>query len=241
MIFDAFNGPVQDITPGRENIGVFYLGQNIADTIIGRNGDDHIEGFAGDDTLLGGAGNDVLVGGSGSDRIDGGAGINTAIYMGASKDYTIAVGPSSITVQDKVGTDGTDTLTNIQNLSFTDTALSTTWFTEAATLPATQFEDLTEMYVAYFNRAPNAVGLDYWASRLTEGMTLQDIAKSFFAQPETMATYPSDMPVTDFVTQVYHNVLGRAPDASGLNYWVQRARERAAIKRRFYACDHLWC
>jgi hypothetical protein len=41
------------------------------------------------------------------------------------------------------------------------------------------------MYVAYFNRAPNAVGLDYWASRLTEGMTLQDIAKSFFAQPET--------------------------------------------------------
>lgn len=222
VIFDAFNGPVQDITPGRENIGAFYLGQDVADTIIGRNGDDHIEGFAGDDTLLGGGGNDVLVGGSGSDTIDGGAGINTAVYMGASKDYTIVVGPSSITVQDKVGTDGTDTLTNIQNLSFTDTTLSTTWFTEAATLPATQLEDLTEMYVAYFNRAPNAVGLDYWASRLTEGMTLQDIAKSFFAQPETVATYPPDMPVTEFVTQVYHNVLARAPDASGLNYWVQQ-------------------
>ena len=49
VIFDAFSGVVQDITPGRENTSVFYLGENGADTIIGRNGDDHIEGFGGDD------------------------------------------------------------------------------------------------------------------------------------------------------------------------------------------------
>ena len=56
VIFDAFSGPVQDITPGRENIGAFYLGENVPDIIAGRNGDDHIEGFGGNDTLFGGAG-----------------------------------------------------------------------------------------------------------------------------------------------------------------------------------------
>jgi Ca2+-binding RTX toxin-like protein len=74
VIFDAFSGTVQDITPGRENIGVFYLGENVADVIIGRNGDDHIEGFAGDDTLLGTGGNDAISGGLGNDTLDGGGG-----------------------------------------------------------------------------------------------------------------------------------------------------------------------
>ena len=228
VIFDAFSGTVQDITPGRENTGVFYIGENVADTIIGRNGDDHIEGFAGNDTLLGGAGNDIFAGGEGNDFIDGGTGVNTSVYTGASNHYTIIVaGPSSITVQDKVGTDGTDTLTNIQNLHFTDTTLNTAWFTEATALPASQFVDLTEMYVAYFNRAPDAVGLDYWASRLTEGMTFPEIAASFFVQPETTAQYPAGLSTQTFVTDVYQNVLGRAPDTGGLNYWVGQLQNGA--------------
>ena len=74
VIFDEFSGVVQDIMPGRENTGAFYLGQNVADMIVGRNGDDHIEGFAGDDTLVGGAGNDVLEGGANDDVIYGNLG-----------------------------------------------------------------------------------------------------------------------------------------------------------------------
>ena len=51
-------------------------------------------------------------------------------------------------------------------------------------------------------------------------MTLQDIAQSFFDQPETIAAYPSTMFTRDFVTTVYNNVLSRSPDTAGLNYWV---------------------
>jgi Ca2+-binding RTX toxin-like protein len=85
VVFDAFSGVVQDITPGRENTGIFYLGQNAPDIIIGRNGDDHIEGFAGDDTLLGGAGNDVLSGGTNNDVVYGNLGADV-IYGNLDQD-----------------------------------------------------------------------------------------------------------------------------------------------------------
>jgi RTX calcium-binding nonapeptide repeat (4 copies) len=112
VIFDAFSGTVQDITPGRENTGVFYLGENVADVIIGRNGDDHIEGFAGDDALVGGPGNDSL---------DGGKGLDTAVYSGPRSQYTITQTSTGITV---AGPDGIDTLTGVEQAQFSDATIT---------------------------------------------------------------------------------------------------------------------
>ena len=112
VIFDAFSGTVQDITPGRENTGVFYLGENVADVIIGRNGDDHIEGFAGDDTLVGGPGNDSL---------DGGAGLDIAVYSGPRSQYMITQTSTGITV---AGPDGIDTLTGVELAQFSDATIT---------------------------------------------------------------------------------------------------------------------
>jgi hypothetical protein len=112
VIFDAFSGTVQDITPGRENTGVFYLGENVADVIIGRNGDDHIEGFAGDDNLVGGPGNDSL---------DGGAGSDIAVYSGPRSQYMITQTSTGITV---AGPDGIDTLTGVELAQFSDATIT---------------------------------------------------------------------------------------------------------------------
>lgn len=112
VIFDAFSGTVQDITPGRENTGVFYLGENVADVIIGRNGDDHIEGFAGDDNLVGGPGNDSL---------DGGAGSDIAVYSGPRSQYIITQTSTGITV---AGPDGIDTLTGVELAQFSDATIT---------------------------------------------------------------------------------------------------------------------
>jgi Ca2+-binding RTX toxin-like protein len=79
LIFDAYSGPVTDMTPGREGIGAFYLGEAVADQIIGRAGNDFIEGFGGDDTLSGTAGND---------RLDGGTGFDVALYSGSWMSYS---------------------------------------------------------------------------------------------------------------------------------------------------------
>ena len=145
--------------------------------------------------------------------------IDTAVFSGPSSNYTLLVGPHSVTVHDISGIDGVDTLIGIEQMAFADVTLETDWFCSVASLPGHQLDDLTDLYIACFDRAPDAVGLSYWASRLADGMSLQQIAKSFFVQPKTLATFTAGQSTEAFITRVYDNVLGRAPDAPGLNYW----------------------
>jgi hypothetical protein len=114
VIFDAYSGPVTDVTPGRESRGAFYLGEAVADQIAGRAGDDFIEGFAGDDTLSGRAGND---------RLDGGTGFDAALYSGSWMSYGITGSESTNwTVVDwrQNSPDGLDIIANIEQLRFSD-------------------------------------------------------------------------------------------------------------------------
>lgn len=78
-------------------------------------------------------------------------------------------------------------------------------------------DNIAGLYVATFNRAPDAAGLNYWVNA---GMSIENIAQSFFDQPETQALYPTGTTTTAFVTSVYQNLFNRAPDQAGLDYWV---------------------
>ena len=76
---------------------------------------------------------------------------------------------------------------------------------------------VAELYVATFNRAPDAGGLNYWVDSV---LTIEQIAKSFFDQPETKLLYPTENTDAQFVTSIYQNLFNRAPDAAGLSYWI---------------------
>ena len=89
---------------------------------------------------------------------------------------------------------------------------------------AAQLVSLSNLYIGYYNRAPDAVGLNYWAGRLDAGMSLKDIAQSFSVQTESTSLYPYlqnpySASVSTFLTSVYANLFNRAPDAAGLAYW----------------------
>lgn len=200
----------------------FALALSGTDTLNGSTGNDVLTGFAGNDRLLGGYGSDLLDGGPGSDVLDGGPGIDRASFVGDLKNFTLAATPDHVVVIDRSRPGDVDTLISIEGMLFNgvDSGIDPTWLTTAARLDAGRFVDLIQMYVAYFDRAPDALGLQYWASRIVEGMSLTEIAKSFFVQPETIATFPPTMSTTQFVWQVYDNALGRAPDSGGLAYWV---------------------
>lgn len=82
-------------------------------------------------------------------------------------------------------------------------------------------EDVTRLYVASFNRAPDAAGLSYWMndSVITN---LEDMAVAFMQSAEMAALYPIAQTNTEFVQSMYSNMFGRSAGASGLAYWVER-------------------
>ncbi len=192
-------------------------------------------GGASRDTIVGNDADNAITGGAGNDVLDGRGGSNVSLYSGIAKNYavTLTAGSSTIAVQDRIGTDGTDNLTNFQSLQFTDQAIDITWFSKTASLASSQLTSLTQLYIASFNRAPDALGLNYWGSQFKDGMALRDIAASFFAQPEAAAAYPAGQPTDTFVNAVYNNVLGRSADAAGLGYWAGQLANGGVGKNSF--------
>jgi serralysin len=207
-------------------------------------------GGSGNDAILGNASDNAIQGGPGNDVIDGGAGINTAFYSGASGNYIVTLnagtGLITATVQDKTGVDGTDIITNIQHLRFTDTLvtaprlgaaaslsddalaamgsahitdLDLTQVLEAASLSPAAFSDLAQVFIASLNRAPDALGFDYWAGRLVEGTSLGEVAAAIASSDEARTLLPATLGAGEFVTAAYFLTFGRAPDAAGLAYW----------------------
>lgn len=98
------------------------VGNALNNTIGGLAGDDTLDGQAGDDSISGGDGNDSLTGGAGNDTLDGGAGIDTAVFAGRIADYSVGAGAHA--VKDNTGAGGSDTLSSIERLQFSDVKLA---------------------------------------------------------------------------------------------------------------------
>ncbi len=69
-----------------------------------------------------GTSNDTFIGGAGNDTLDGGAGIDTSIYSGNRAAYTVTKTAAGYTVSGSA--DGTDTLSSIERLQFSDTKVA---------------------------------------------------------------------------------------------------------------------
>ncbi|MGB0468277.1 MAG: Ig-like domain-containing protein, partial [Pontibacterium sp.] len=80
-----------------------------------------LHGGSGNDTLYGEEDNDWLYAGIGNDTIDGGTGYDTAVFVDDFANYTIDRSGSTLTVtHNDFGSDGIDTVRNIEYLQFAD-------------------------------------------------------------------------------------------------------------------------
>ncbi|MEM9248545.1 MAG: M10 family metallopeptidase C-terminal domain-containing protein [Pseudomonadota bacterium] len=215
-------------------------GNNAFNEISTGAGDDSIHGGDGDDILHGDAGDDTLEGGAGSDWLDGGAGTDTAFLKRKINDYDIVFNPSETQI---FSSSGADTLVSVETVQFGSGAwfapggtLDVQAFGGVASLSASELTTFAEMYIAYFNRAPDAAGLFYWGTRLAEGMSLPEIAASFFVQPESQSAFPSANDAASLVDSAYENLLERAPDAAGRAYWINQL-ETGAVSREGFMLD----
>ncbi|NRB02903.1 MAG: DUF4214 domain-containing protein [Rhodobacteraceae bacterium] len=200
----------------------------------GNSGDDILSGLSNNDRLDGAGGDDFLQGNGGDDEIIGGSGFDTAGYSGDRDAYSITIGAQEINIQDRrPGQDGRDVLDGIERIAFGDQNWNIAQFSEVANLSEDAFRSFVEVYIAYFNRAPDAEGLFFWGTTFSNGLSLEQISEFFFVQPETQATYPDPSDTAFFVESVYGNVLGRAIDQAGFDFWTSVLNSGAVTEAQF--------
>lgn len=182
----------------------------------------------GIDQVLGGTGNDRFVGYASNDYFDGRSGVDTAVYRGKVRDYTL----SSSSVIDRTdplqsntllatlitdassNRDGIDTLINVERLEFSDAVIA------YDIAKGSNAGDAYRLYKAAFDRIPDPVGLGYWVKTLDDGTnTLLKAAQGFINSPEFVRLNGVDSSNALFITNLYKFVLQRTPDAAGYQYW----------------------
>lgn len=159
--------------------------------------------------LRGGDGGDHFWGGTGNDTLDGGAGLDTAVYSTRHGAYSLAAAGSGWSVG---GPDGSDSLTGIERLQFQDAHLGFDVDANAG--------QVYRLYKAAFARTPDLGGLGGWITSMDSGLTLEQVANSFIASAEFQSLYGASSSNGQFITALYLNVMGRAPDAGGYSHWV---------------------
>lgn len=239
-----------DRISGSSNADSLLLGGDGNDRLWSQNGNDTLLGGAGDDSLIGGDGYDILNGDDGNDGLFGHFGTNvliggkgddeligshfsngifrgyaTAVYEGSADSYTIILSgggrASPQTIIDRVADrDGVDTFQNVQKLDFLDRSITLDLANFNLTSGSSQMAEIATLYTAYFNRAPDALGLNYWAGQSRGEMSLEEMSDYFSQSAEAQSILAFNGTTKMFVTAVYENVLNRSPDPDGLAFWT---------------------
>jgi Ca2+-binding RTX toxin-like protein len=222
------------------------------DTLTGGGGNDTVEGGAGNDLIRIGAGVSQVAGGPGTDTLDlpgvtrgqvgvtetaqglslSGGGVTlevTGIEILKFADQSVAVadlfGAGGGGGGGAGGTAGPDLLQGdgLGPDSLTGLAGDDVLLGDGRGLYGTGVSaQVYRLYAAVFGREPDVGGHQAWVGLIaSEARTLSQAVTGFVGSPEFQRTYGA-LSDTEFVTLLYGNVLGRAPDAAGLDGWLDR-------------------
>lgn len=174
---------------------------------------EHVIGTNFADTIVGNLFNNRIKGSGGNDLIDGGAGSDLAVFTGARSQYLLNV-QTGVVTDTQANRDGSDTLSNVERLKFSDINLA---FDSSAGQIA---GEAYRIYKAAFDRAPDAGGLGFWINAMDDGASLLSVAAGFISSPEFQKLYGANVSDRDYVTKLYNNVLDRNPDQGGYDFWL---------------------
>lgn len=136
----------------------------------------------------------------------------SAIFSQARGNYSISKVGTGFSVSDNTGADGIQFFSSIYRLKFTDVSVALDLDGNAG--------KVYRLYQAAFNRVPDLGGLGFWIAQKDNGTSLQAIADGFINSAEFTNLYGANPSHEVFLTKVYDNVLHRAPDQAGYDYWL---------------------
>jgi hypothetical protein len=147
---------------------------------------------------------------------DGMSGIDRVVYQIPIRQAKIEWSVAGHSLTDRSAPLTRDTLNQVERIQFSDSALAldTTGIAGKA----------YRIYKAAFDRTPDGGGLGYWIAQMDKGMDVVTVAARFIDSPEFRSLYGMNPTDAEFLTKVYSNVLSRAPDSSGLAWWVNEMK-----------------
>ena len=83
-------------------------------------------------------------------------------------------------------------------------------------------EQIARLYFSAFNRIPDTDGFLFWMGVQRNGGSNTQIAQTFAQSDEFVTKYGSSISNTQYLDLIYQNVLGRAADSAGRDYWTQQ-------------------
>lgn len=89
-------------------------------------------------------------------------------------------------------------------------------------MPVSLVSDLQGVYIAFFNRPADPVGLAYWVEQAERaGGNVSVVINAFSASWEYQSLYAGKSGA-EVVDSIYRNLFGRSAEAAGLDYWGSR-------------------
>ena len=95
---------------------------------------------------------------------------------------------------------------------------------------------ITSLYIAAYGRAPDKSGLAYWKAQMDSGLSFDAVISSFLGSAEAVSLIGSNPSDQIFLNNLYSNVLSRAADTGGAQYWQGRLdslQDRGALVKEF--------
>lgn len=164
------------------------------------------------ENLIAGSGNDVITGNGANNAVNGGGGFDRMIFTGKRSEYTLSGTITQETVRDTIASrDGTDTLSNVERLKFSDQVIALDLDGNAG--------QAYRLYKAALDRTPDSQGLAGWIKYMDDGGNLTAMAQMFIGSSEFTGKY-GQLDNSGFVNRLYLNVLARNGEAAGINGWV---------------------
>ncbi|SHI06183.1 DUF4214 domain-containing protein [Marivita hallyeonensis] len=155
--------------------------------------------------------NDDTIGSLGrSERLDLRDGLDRFIISSRSDSFTSEVSADSIELSNGIET---YVLDSVERITFVDgTLVLDTGAGETA-------GEAYRIYQAAFSRTPDNDGLEFWLNVMDGGMSIDEVAGFFLTSDEFERTYGTSLSNSDFVNQLYLNVLQRPGDPEGFAFW----------------------
>ena len=193
-----------DLTPGgyssvgklRSGVGALANLTISLDAVI-----ENVWGTAQADVIYANAANNILTGGSGDDTLDGSAGADAAVFSGPRARYSVTKTQVGQTVRDNAGTDGTDTLSSIERLFFSDSKL-------ALDLDGHAGQTVKLIGAVFGKAAVRSTGY------VAEGLRLLDGGMSYEDLGTAAINVTGNTKSTDVVTLLWFNLFGVTPTAN---------------------------